>query len=105
MVTEAGGVSLADGSGSERPYGSKNERTAQEKFGTIAYIYCPKPLQIVLWDANEPHKGAAIIRYVDRKGALDALEAMDLFEIEGMKIRCSIVNPMCWPSEKTRRYM
>ena len=36
MVTEAGGVSLADGSGSERPYGSKNERTAQEKFGTIA---------------------------------------------------------------------
>lgn len=75
------------------------------KFGTIAYIYCPKPLQIVLWDANEPHKGSAIIRFVDRKCAFDALEAMDFAEIEGMKIRCSIVNPMCWPSDKTRRYM
>merc|ERR1712023_553330 len=74
------------------------------KFGTIAYIYCPKPLQIILWDANEPHKGSAIVRYIDRKSAFDALEVMDLSEIEGLIIRCSIVYPMCWPTEKTRRY-
>ena len=74
------------------------------RFGTIACIYCPKPLQIVLWNANETHRGSAVIRFIDRKCAFDAMEAMDFVEIDGLKIRCSIVNPMCWPTEKSRRY-
>ena len=86
-----------------REVGLDELREVFQKFGPIGHIYCPKALQVVGFDPNKPHEGTAIVRFVDRKCALDAL-SLDFSEIGGEKVRVSIVNPLSWPRENTRRY-
>ena len=55
-----------------------------QKFGKISYVYCPKPLQVVLWN-NNPNEGYSFVRFFDRKAAYDALREMNGVELHGKR--------------------
>lgn len=54
------------------------------RFGSISHVYCPKPLQVVLWN-NNPNDGKAFVRFHDRKAADDAFREMDGVELNGQR--------------------
>ena len=74
------------------------------KYGTVSHVFCPKPLQVTLWNPNNPNEGKAVVRFLDRKAAEDAVLEMNGATVLGQMLKLVLIQPQCWPSERSRRY-
>lgn len=75
------------------------------RYGDIACVFFPKPLQIAL-RPKDPNMGYGFVRFHDKRDVDKALNDIHngLVEISGQKIEGEYVPPQYWPSDKTRRF-
>jgi hypothetical protein len=75
------------------------------EFGEVGAVSCPKPL-IVTQQTSDANMGHAFVRYKDVRDLRKALNAMldESLSIDGHRLKGEIVQPLHWPTEKTRRY-
>lgn len=75
------------------------------RYGEIGVVSCPKPI-IVTQQTGDANMGHAFVRYKDRRDLVKAADdiADEKLEIDGHVLKAEIIQPLHWPTDKTRRY-